>query len=104
MRMLQQSAVFQRRLQQRLDLCSNLLVGITYPGYVGFDRQPCAQRATSCITDNYPQLACDEFSAKIIRMATEAKRQTTLGKNRTHERSEERRVGKECRSRWSPYH
>src|SRR2546429_5647850 len=24
--------------------------------------------------------------------------------NNTHERSEERRVGKECRSRWSPYH
>src|SRR5256886_2880460 len=23
---------------------------------------------------------------------------------RQHERSEERRVGKECRSRWSPYH
>src|SRR2546422_9702108 len=23
---------------------------------------------------------------------------------RTHGRSEERRVGKECRSRWSPYH
>ena len=23
---------------------------------------------------------------------------------RTHRRSEERRVGKECRSRWSPYH
>src|SRR2546430_13653374 len=23
---------------------------------------------------------------------------------RTHLRSEERRVGKECRSRWSPYH
>ena len=22
----------------------------------------------------------------------------------THARSEERRVGKECRSRWSPYH
>ena len=22
----------------------------------------------------------------------------------THRRSEERRVGKECRSRWSPYH
>ena len=25
-------------------------------------------------------------------------------KNATAERSEERRVGKECRSRWSPYH
>src|SRR2546429_6771422 len=24
--------------------------------------------------------------------------------DRAHERSEERRVGKECRSRWSPYH
>ena len=24
--------------------------------------------------------------------------------NLTRERSEERRVGKECRSRWSPYH
>src|SRR2546426_10328472 len=27
--------------------------------------------------------------------------QARLGR---HERSEERRVGKECRSRWSPYH
>ena len=26
------------------------------------------------------------------------------GKRLTHRRSEERRVGKECRSRWSPYH
>ena len=25
-------------------------------------------------------------------------------KKQTHRRSEERRVGKECRSRWSPYH
>src|SRR5260221_5126445 len=25
-------------------------------------------------------------------------------RNRRHFRSEERRVGKECRSRWSPYH
>ena len=25
-------------------------------------------------------------------------------KNNLSERSEERRVGKECRSRWSPYH
>ena len=27
-----------------------------------------------------------------------------LRTNRTYNRSEERRVGKECRSRWSPYH
>src|SRR5258705_7207793 len=29
---------------------------------------------------------------------------TELTAERTAERSEERRVGKECRSRWSPYH
>src|SRR2546427_12918267 len=27
-----------------------------------------------------------------------------IGYEHLHERSEERRVGKECRSRWSPYH
>ena len=27
-----------------------------------------------------------------------------LYRNELNERSEERRVGKECRSRWSPYH
>ena len=27
-----------------------------------------------------------------------------IGKTAIMERSEERRVGKECRSRWSPYH
>src|SRR5260370_26490908 len=29
---------------------------------------------------------------------------TAALKGRIHDRSEERRVGKECRSRWSPYH
>src|SRR2546427_139616 len=29
---------------------------------------------------------------------------TTAGRTLFGERSEERRVGKECRSRWSPYH
>ena len=28
----------------------------------------------------------------------------TLSKSERERRSEERRVGKECRSRWSPYH
>ena len=27
-----------------------------------------------------------------------------VSRNKTNKRSEERRVGKECRSRWSPYH
>ena len=28
----------------------------------------------------------------------------TADNEKEHARSEERRVGKECRSRWSPYH
>ena len=31
-------------------------------------------------------------------------REDYLGISRREERSEERRVGKECRSRWAPYH
>ena len=31
-------------------------------------------------------------------------RSTELAASRNNNRSEERRVGKECRSRWSPYH
>src|SRR5260370_37536641 len=33
-----------------------------------------------------------------------AQRETADPPQRIHPRSEERRVGKECRSRWSPYH
>src|SRR5258708_40310135 len=36
--------------------------------------------------------------------AREAERLLTTLRERTEIRSEERRVGKECRSRWSPYH
>src|SRR2546429_9431568 len=56
-----------------------------------------------------------EGGAKVIML--EAGREVPLGKFLSHkwpyelpyrglrgERSEERRVGKECRSRWSPYH
>ena len=41
-----------------------------------------------------------EFQDKIVvcKMDVDANRETAA------ERSEERRVGKECRSRWSPYH
>ena len=35
----------------------------------------------------------------------EAQKQAQIGQRRRMiQRSEERRVGKECRSRWSPYH
>ena len=40
----------------------------------------------------------------IIKDATVSIRDTHLNKHFELSRSEERRVGKECRSRWSPYH
>src|SRR2546427_1945126 len=38
------------------------------------------------------------------RVARKGVRSQESGVRRARERSEERRVGKECRSRWSPYH
>ena len=40
-----------------------------------------------------------EYFIKLLRIEL---KQTTIKLNQV--RSEERRVGKECRSRWSPYH
>src|SRR5258708_3714562 len=48
------------------------------------------------------------FSENLSRTAQIADKITVVrsitGRIPDHERSEERRVGKECRSRWSPYH
>ena len=38
---------------------------------------------------------------ELQKMAVEVRKGIVTG---VHSRSEERRVGKECRSRWSPYH
>ena len=43
---------------------------------------------------------CVEYS----QAQTTEKEMTRQEKKAAQERSEERRVGKECRSRWSPYH
>ena len=43
---------------------------------------------------------CLEFSKKMAVI----RKLVRLGLISENERSEERRVGKECRSRWSPYH
>src|SRR2546426_6707589 len=46
----------------------------------------------------------DGGAPAVIHLDTDAPLYTDDGKLVTDERSEERRVAKECRSRWSPYH
>ena len=48
--------------------------------------------------------ALQEMDRSLEMMLKQGKEES-IAKDRQHaERSEERRVGKECRSRWSPYH
>ena len=45
------------------------------------------------------------YDAAVTRLTSKLKKSVSIGKRNLQEkRSEERRVGKECRSRWSPYH
>ena len=50
------------------------------------------------------QLELDETEHKIKQMVASIISKYCTDKERKMSRSEERRVGKECRSRWSPYH
>ena len=43
------------------------------------------------------------FHEEVIRIITDERKSSRVWKG-LEKRSEERRVGKECRSRWSPYH
>ena len=58
----------------------------------------------------YKQTRSKRATAKILGMSRNTVRslleekETSVYKRPVYNRSEERRVGKECRSRWSPYH
>src|SRR3989449_6526936 len=62
--------------------------------------QEAAEKATAAarVEIESPEL-CGRFTARVIRGVKIQPSPAWL-----RERSEERRVGKECRSRWSPYH
>ena len=56
---------------------------------------------TNTFSEAFNKLAAGEFDAVLTQRVMGLKLLETMGLN---SRSEERRVGKECRSRWSPYH
>src|SRR5256885_6545349 len=62
---------------------------------------PISMILTRSLRRNESRRAC---GFPLTRASRALVRRRSIGKARFAERSEERRVGKECRSRWSPYH
>src|SRR2546421_2517716 len=59
------------------------------------------------MNDDQLKFSCEETRSSLgdaDRLGTTDKAEADLAQLYPHGRSEERRVGKECRSRWSPYH
>ena len=55
-------------------------------------------------TNHMPQMLANLTGAEVVHHTRGGARLSEQLNPNTRLRSEERRVGKECRSRWSPYH
>src|SRR5260370_16382211 len=73
--------------------------------------QTCALPISTCICSREPLLHPDDTGSGVsdLRLHSPPQRRNirhsrNCGPSLPVRRSEERRVGKECRSRWSPYH
>ena len=74
----------------------------TTPSVVGFAKN--GERLIGETAKRQAVTNPDRTVASIKRRMGDNYKVTIDGKDYTQLRSEERRVGKECRSRWSPYH
>src|SRR3712207_801914 len=66
-----------------------------------------AEASQSAVTDAQAQLEAAQEAESTAQTAVDHQKETVAKASQAvaeKERSEERRVGKECRSRWSPYH
>src|SRR2546426_3022336 len=74
--------------------CALPISGVEQPAQCGTDSQ------------NRKVIAADDFSLRAFRRSCcrHAQWDSGASDHAIEQRSEERRVGKECRSRWSPYH
>ena len=70
------------------------------PGWQDAGQDRCENRSAPVV---FTQRSSSESSAKKTAQKP-SKNASALTSSASHIRSEERRVGKECRSRWSPYH
>ena len=78
-------------------ICIFLIAGAYVEMYAGTSgiQQQNKRTVTGLVTDSY---------GEVMPGVTISIRGTSQGVITNPDRSEERRVGKECRSRWSPYH
>src|SRR5256885_14560644 len=67
-------------------------------------QEPLSQRLGQPLIIDYKSGAAGNIASEIVARAKPDGYTLAFGTAATHGRSEERRVGKECRSRWSPYH
>src|SRR3712207_9295002 len=82
----------ENNLDDELKVKENLLV---YGRYYDLPRKVALRRAAELL--DFVQLT-EKADSKVEQLSGGMKRRLLIA------RSEERRVGKECRSRWSPYH
>src|SRR2546421_4056598 len=80
---------------------SLVVVGAASYFKLGVDRFPSVDLPTVSVRTSLPGAAAEEVETLVSQPIEEAVN-TVDGVDEL--RSEERRVGKECRSRWSPYH
>src|SRR5256885_16982142 len=83
--------------RQRLVTDAEVLQEILHR-YAAIDRRDAIQPAFDALLGIVDQVL------PIDQVAAERAKEIVLGRTGLSVRSEERRVGKECRSRWSPYH
>src|SRR5258705_8292720 len=83
-------------------------VGLCLSGYSGRVFFSSRRRHTRCLSDWSSDVCSSDLLLGTVGMHNETLvllgRVGAAEKVRESRRSEERRVGKECRSRWSPYH
>ena len=80
--------------------CNTILVIDRIDGKVIEERRPILEQSSG---DRFKDALIKSKQQKVT-IEKKFKESEKAHKKRSESRSEERRVGKECRSRWSPYH
>ena len=82
----------------------NIVIGSGPAGRLGSFELGKLGKEVTLIEKNHIAGTCLNEGCMVVCALTDITKFIDLNKRFNHRRSEERRVGKECRSRWSPYH